>query len=138
MRITERYKLVFSWEGIRYEGDVAYFTRAAFSGPVIAMMAKVEPSDFIDLDLSDQSFNSPIFLPKSYYIARLAWREVVYRSWGIELMEASLSHQKVGSLKELKDGMKLYINCSNHEHTIHHKHLVYPAWVVKADGEELK
>jgi hypothetical protein len=79
-----------------------------------------------------------IFLPEYYYIARLQWRGVMYTPGGIELTECTLKHNKAGSLKELKGGMRFYIDCSKHEHYSHHKFLVYPAWVVNEHGEELK
>ena len=138
MKIREGYKLEFKWKGIRYEGNTAYFELAYFTGPVLQQMAKVEGEDFIDLDFTDQNMSSGIFLPKYYYIAKLRWRGVIYTPLGIELTECTLDHQKTGSLKGLKDGMGLSIDCSSHEQHTHHKFLVYPAWVVNEHGEELK
>ena len=138
MKIPERYKLIFNWEGLRYEGDTAYFDRAAFTGPVLKIMAKVEGEDSIDLDFTDQNMKSSIFIPSYYYIAKLSWKNVIYRPWGIELTECKLDHQKTGSLRELKDGMKFYVDCSKHEHTTHNRFLVYPAWVVNEHGIELQ
>jgi hypothetical protein len=137
MAIREGYKLEFNWKGIRYEGNIAYFESAFFTGPVLQRMAKVEGEDFIDLDFTEQNMRSGIFLPKYYYIARLKWRAAVYSKLGIELTECTLDHHKTGSLKTLKDGMKFNIDCSKHEHTTHNKFLVYPAWVVNEHGEEL-
>lgn len=138
MKIKERYRLVFSWEGITYEGKVATFNRAAFSGPVLKNMVKVEGDDSIDLDFTAQNMKSGIFIPKYYYIAKLSWKNVIYKPWGIELTGCKLDHHKTGSLRELQDGMKFYVDCSKHEHTTHYKFLVYPAWVVNEHGEELK
>lgn len=138
MVIIDRYRLVFSWEGIRYEGQTAYFMRAFFSGPVLQRMSKVKPDDFIDLDFTKQNMQTGLFLPRHFYIAKLSWKDAVYRQWGIELTGCSLEHEKAGSLKELTDGLKFYIDCSGHEQVVHYKNLVYPAWVVKHSGEELK
>jgi hypothetical protein len=138
MRIQERYKLIFNWEGIRYEGNIAYFKSAAFTGPVLTSTARILPNDNIRLDFTLQNYNSSIFLSKYYYIAKLNWGDVVYKSWGIELLDCSIEHFKTGSLKELKDGMKFFIDCSKHEQNVHHKHLVYTAWVTNEFGEELK
>lgn len=138
MRIPERYKLIFHWNRIRYEGSVAFFDQAAFTGPVLARTTKIQPDDHIELDFTQQNMASEIFLPNTYYIAKLSWKDVIYKPWGIELTECQLQHHKTGSLKELKDRMKFYIDCSTHEHTIHYKFLVYPAWVVNGYGEELK
>lgn len=138
MYIPERYRLVFSWEGLHYEGNDARFTRAGFSGPVIALMARVNDNDHIDLDFTEQNKSSGLFIPHHYYIARLSWAEVSYKSWGIELMNVTLSHHKTGSLRELTDKMRFYIDCSRHEHHTHHKFLVYQAWVINEHGLELK
>jgi hypothetical protein len=138
MVIAERYKLIFHWEGLSYEGDIAYFKKAAFTGPVLRNTARIIPNDFIELDFTVQNMQNNIFLPNHYYIAKLGWVDVVYQGWGVELTGCSLTHNKTGSLKELKDGMKFFVDCARHEHNTHHKFLVYPAWVVNSVGEELK
>jgi hypothetical protein len=137
MAIKGGYKLEFNWKGIRYEGHTARFEAASFTGPVLASAARVLPNDFISLDFTDQN-KSGIFLPNYYYIARLKWGGLVYQQEKIVLADCLLDHHKAGSLKELKDGMKIYIDCSKHEAHVHHKFLVYPAWVVNEHGEELK
>jgi len=138
MNIPEKYKLMFYWEGIQYNGNLALFKKAYFTGPVLNYSVKIEADNYIDLDLTVQNMRSGIFLPNYYYIARLNWGEVVYRGDEVELMDCNLHHRNVGSLKELQDWMRLNIDCSKHEHYMHHKFLVYPAWVTNEHGEELK
>ena len=67
MKIAERYKLIFNWEGIRYEGNIAYFKSAAFTGPVLTNTARILPNDHIELDFTKQNLNSSIFLSNYYY-----------------------------------------------------------------------
>jgi hypothetical protein len=138
MTIPEPYKLIFNWDGIRYEGEIAFFEKAAFTGPVLSNAAQIAENDSIDLDFTVQNMGSGLFLPQHYYIAKLSWGGVVYRPWGVELNECQLKHLKTGSLKELRDGMKFHIDCSTHEQYIHHKFLVYPSIVVNEHGLELR
>ena len=138
MNITEKYKLIFRWEGIRYEGNTAYFNKAWFEGPVLADVQQLQPNDYIDLDLSRQNLSTDLFLPREYYIARLGWAEAKHIAGKVRLVGVTLDHHKTGSLKELRDGMQFFIDCSQHEEQIHYKNLVYPAWVAAANSEEIK
>lgn len=133
MQVQEPYKLFFNWTGLKYSKDVMTFKKAWLDGPVLSHAARIEPNNYIDLDFSPQSYNTDLFLPKNYFIARLFWKEVEYKDDKVFLKKCTLSHNKVGALQELKDGFKFLIDCSWHEEHMHRKMLVYPAWVLNPE-----
>lgn len=137
MRVKELYRLFFQWKGLKYNGGVATFKKAWFSGPVLARAAQINPNTYIDLDFTSQNVDTKLFLPKGFFIARLQWKDVEYKDEEIILKGCVLLHNKAGSLKELKSGLRFLIDCSGHEERTHHKMLVYPAWVLNPEDEIL-
>jgi hypothetical protein len=133
MQVQEVYQLFFNWQGMKYSKDVATFKKAWFDGPVLARAAQIEPNNYISLDFSLQNFQTNLFLPDNFFIARLSWKDVEYKDNKVILKKCSLLHNKAGSLKELKDGFKFLIDCSQHEEYMHRKMLVYPAWVLNPE-----
>jgi len=131
--VIERYKLYFEWIGLKYNKDVASFKDAWFHGPVLQRAAKINSNDYIDLDFSSQNFNNKLFLVDSYYIAKLRWKDVEYREGKVMLKGCKLTHNKAGTLRELKDGFSFLIDCGRHESYMHHKTLVYPSWVMNEE-----
>jgi hypothetical protein len=138
MEVKEWYKLFFSWTGIVYNGDIATFASARFSGPVLKRAQKINPDTYIDLDFSYQNANTSLFLPRTFYVARLEWKEVEYKDDTVLLKDCTLLHTKTGSLKSLQDGFQFLIDCSGHEAHRHHTMLVYPAWVLNPDESIIK
>lgn len=137
MRIRERYKLLFKWEGIRYENDIAFFAKAWFEGPVLKIAAPVASDNFMDLDFTKQNEQSGLFLPKHYYIARLRWKEVTYKDNKVWLSNCALMHNRAGTLRNIKKSHYFVIDCSAHEEYFHRKTLVYPALVIKEDNQPI-
>jgi hypothetical protein len=131
MNVIERYKLIFRWAGVSYDGSVATFNKAWFTGPVLKIAQQVQPNDYISLDFTAQNLKSGLFIPDNFYIANLRWKEVKYAEDAVMLGSCTLSHNRSGSLKELQDGFEFIIDCFKHDETTHYKFLVYPAWVVK-------
>jgi hypothetical protein len=131
--IMERYKLYLGWEGYRYEDRIIHFDKAWFFGPVLKKADKINPNDFISLDFSQQNSSSDLFLPSSFFIARLRWNEVAYTEDKIMLYGCNLTHNKAGTLQKLEAGFSFLIDCSKHESYTHYKNLVYPAWVMNRD-----
>lgn len=137
MQVEEKYTLYFNWVGADYTGEVTSFAEAWFDGPVLADAAQISPNDNLQLDFTKQNFNTPLFLPDSFFIASLAWKEVEYKDDKVLLKDCTLSHNKAGTLKEIKDDFRFLIDCSSHEFEVHYKMLVYPAWVLNPE-EEIK
>jgi hypothetical protein len=135
MYVSENYKLFFNWVGLRYEGEVALFDIAWFDGPVLCTAAKIESNTYIDLDFTSQNITTDLFLPQNFYVARLSWKEVEYLDNKVFLKGSMLSHNAVGSLKNLQDGFKFMIDCSKHEEHMHKNFLVYPSWVLKPTND---
>jgi hypothetical protein len=133
MQVKEIYQLFFQWKGLKYNGDVATFKKAWFSGPVLQIAAKINPDTYMDLDFTRQNLDTKLFLPSNFYIARLRWKEVEYKDGDVTLKGCVLQHNKSGSLRELKNGLRFLIDCSGHDERIHHKMLVYPAWVLNPE-----
>ena len=133
MEVLESYKLFFNWRGIKYTKSIASFKKAWLEGPVLVQAAKIESSDFIDLDFTVQNHKTSIFLPNNFFIARLSWKDVEYRDNIVVLKRCTLQHNKSGSLRELKDSFRFLIDCSQHEEHLHRNMLVYPAWVLNPE-----
>jgi hypothetical protein len=133
MQVREPYKLFFLWKGIVYNGNVATFTETQFTGPVLKRAEKINPDTYIDLDFTAQNLGTGLFLPRTFYIARLQWKGVEYKDDIVLLKDCTLVHNKAGSLKTLQDGFRFLIDCSGHESYRHHKMLVYPAWVLNPE-----
>ena len=137
MEVLEWYRLYLNWEGVFYTGDVATFKLAWFDGPVLSDAARILPNDYLQLDFTRQNDDVPIFLTEHFFIAELAWKEVEYLGDRVYLKDCTLSHNKAGTLKELKDGFRILIDCSSHEEYQHYQFLLYPAWVLNPE-EEIK
>jgi hypothetical protein len=135
MNVPEGYQLFFSWEGIRYEKEVALFKSAWFEGPVIKNALQLQPNDKIDLDFTAQNLNVDLFLPQNFFIAKLSWKEVEYKDDKILLKGCMLSHNVGGSLKNLQDDYRILIDCSKHEEYMHRNFLVYSSWVLKPTND---
>jgi hypothetical protein len=137
MYVLDSYKLYFRWNGLHYDRGVTSFIKAWFYGPVLLGASKIQDNDFLDLDYTKQNLNTGLFVPKDFYIARLSWKTVTYIEDIVLLEECKLSHNKAGSLSNLKEGSSFLIDCSNHDETRHAKHLVYPAAVLNTELEVL-
>lgn len=137
MKIQERYKLLFKWEGIRYEDEVASFDKSWFEGPVLKIAAPIEQDNFMDLDFTKQNQTSNLFLPDGYYIARLRWKSVTYGDGVVELGNCTLTHNKAGTLRNLENGFHFAIDCSAHEEYFHRKTLVYPAFAINKEDQPI-
>lgn len=135
--MLESHKLILRWDNIQYEGEIAIFDGASFSGPVLQIAERIEPKDSIRLDFTEQNMVNPIFVPQHYYIATLSWDNAEYILDQVVLRGTRLEHAKVGSLKNLYKDMSLMIDCSKHEIHSHYKFLVYSAWVVNSAGKIL-
>lgn len=133
--VDEYYKLYFQGQGIRYEGRKLYFDKGWFFGPVLHNSNEIEPDNYLDLDFTKQNIDTPIFLPKSYYIAKLSWKDVIYSSEWVELTECTLEHDQVGTLRDIQEEFTILIDCKSHEHWKHHNSLLYPAWVLNREFE---
>jgi hypothetical protein len=135
LKIQEGYQLYLKWNRIRYDEQIAHFTGAVLTGPVLSQAQAIEPNDFIDLDFTKQNANVDLFLPQHFFIARLAWKDVVYKDNMVELKRCTLIHNKAGSLKELKNDFSFVVDCSGHEEHMHKNMLVYPAWVLNGSED---
>jgi len=137
MAVKDRYKLLFKWEGIRYERDIASFKKSWFEGPVLKIAAQIEQDSFMGLDFTKQNRTSNLFLPNHYFIARLQWRGVTYKDGIVDLANCTLTHEKAGSLKNIEDDFTIEIDCSAHEEYFHRKTLVYPALILNKDDQPI-
>jgi hypothetical protein len=129
--IQEHYRLYLVWDSVRYDQDhIASFTGAWFEGPVVQHAAQIQPNDNIRLDFTQDNLTTGLFLPDSFFVAVLRWKEVRYQDGRVTLCAATLDHNIAGTLRNLQQVERFVIDCSAHEEYQHIKTLVYPAWVV--------
>lgn len=129
----EKYRLVLRWEKVILHKDgMIKLDNATFSGPALSIAQKIGENDFIDLDLTPQHF----VLFDSYYIVRLSWGKVEYRSDGSVLLQnAHLTNSYLGKLHKLEDSDYISINTEKHEEATHAYNLVYESKVMRSDCE---
>ncbi len=128
----EKYRLELHWERMDCQGDSSALLEGAyFCGPVLKDAAKLETPDFIDLDLTPQLLT--VF--NSYYVVRLSWDGVEYRSDGsAALIGASLKSEHL-HLHRFEEGDSILIDTSKHEEETHAYHLVYESQVLRSTKE---
>jgi hypothetical protein len=115
---------------ITTDGDLV-FESACFSGPGIALSRKLQDSDRIRIDLTQQ-YSS---LLSNYYIAVLDWSGVQYKTNVlIELTNCIIRslNPKIYKTLNRKDKIRVYLE--NHDESVHHKNLVYKAEVLDIWG----
>lgn len=129
----EKYRLELHWKRLDYRGDSSALLKGAYlCGPVLRDAAKLEASDFIDLDLTPQLLT--VF--DSYYIVRLSWGGVDYRSDGsVVLLAASLKSEYLKHLHKFEGGDYILIDTSKHEEETHAYHLVYESQIMRSTKE---
>lgn len=129
----QKYKLELHWDKLNYHDD-SHITMvgAYFTGPVLKDAVQLEAPDYIDLDLTPQLLT----VLDSYYIIRLDWKRVEYKSNGdIILFDATLTNDYLKSLHKLEDSDYIMVNTEKHEESTHAYHLVYEAQVIKEDKQ---
>jgi hypothetical protein len=135
-KVKEKYKLFLNWEGIEYlDETTAKLKGAFFSGPALKIAAKIDPSTYLDMDLTPQNLT----VLGSYYIVRLSWKEVRYFSEqkvGIE--EVFLRNKDLKSLHKLGNKDSILINTEKHEEKLHPYNFLYESYTIKPNGEEYK
>lgn len=131
MFLGEKYRLEIHWKKVKYEVDqIALIEGCYLSGPVLKEAVKLNDQDFIDLDFVNQYL---VFVD-NYYIARLSWNSVEYRSEKILLRGVKLENRNLNAVPKLNKHDYIIIDTKDHEEEIHMYHFVYPAYLIRKDG----
>lgn len=131
MFLGEKYRLEIHWKKVKYEVDqIALIEGCYLSGPVLKEAVKLNDQDFIDLDFVNQYL---VFVD-NYYIARLSWNSVEYRSEKILLLGVKLENKNLNAVPKLNKHDYIIIDTKDHEEEIHMYHFVYPAYLIRKDG----
>jgi len=122
---------LLSWDSIEYKSDsLAALTRPVFSGPAVSIAAKIEDSDFIDLDITSQH----VLLVGAWDIIRFSWGSVVKQGLNaVTLDGGTLTSTEFVKARLFTDKDKLCIDTQNHEEDVHSLNMVYRCVVVKED-----
>lgn len=129
--VSERYKLEVHWKRIKYEVDqTALLEGCYFSGPVLSQALKLNDQDYMDLDFTNQYL---IFVDH-YYIARLSWSGVDYRSEKIFLGNVTLKNINLNAVPKLNNNDYIVIDAKDHEEEKHQYTFVYPSYLIKQDS----
>jgi len=132
MLLGEKYKLEIHWKRVKYEIDqIALIKGCYLSGPVLKEAVKLNDQDYIDLDFVGQYF---VFVD-NYYIARLSWGGVEYRSEKIFLRDVKLENRNLNVVPKLNNNDHIIIDTKDHEEEKHMYNFVYPAYLIRKDGE---
>jgi len=131
MFLGEKYRLEIHWKKVKYEVDqIALIEGCYLSGPVLKETVRLNDQDHIDLDFVNQY---SIFVDH-YYIARLSWNNVDYRSEKIFLRDVKLENKNLNVVPKLNKYDYIVVDTKDHEEEKHMYHFVYPAYLIKRDG----
>ena len=133
MLLGEIYRLELHWDSIDYVRDnICIFENAYFTGPALSQAEKINGSDFIKLDFTNQY---AILIP-NYYTVTFHWGSVSYLHNKVALSESKFVFNK-GWKKEhiLNDTDYVIIDTKDHEVEKHYKNLVYYSYVVDMYGK---
>ncbi len=130
--VSERFRLEIHWKKVKYEVDqIALIEGCYLSGPVLKEAIKLNDQDYIDLDFVGRYL---IFVD-NYYIARLSWDSVEYKAEKIFLRDVKLENINLNVVPKLNNHDYIVIDTKDHEEEKHMYHFVYPAYLIRRDGE---
>lgn len=132
--LSDRYRLEFHWESVRYDFEgLCFFDKAYFSGPVLQEALRLNDDDHIMLDFFSQYF----VIVNTVYVAKLHWKGVIYDNNGrIYFNDVSMSHDtELNKVPKLSNNDYLVIDTKGHEVKNHPFNLVYKTYVVNADTQ---
>jgi len=130
MFLGEKYKLEVHWKRVKYEIDQTALIEGCYlSGPVLKEAVKLNDQDYIDLDFVNQYL---VFVD-NYYIARLFWSGVEYKSDKVFLKNVKLENRNLNVVPKLNNDDYIVIDTKDHEEEKHMYHFVYPAYLIKQD-----
>ena len=129
--LNDKYRLDLTWDKVLYEREgVCYLKGAKFSGPVISLAERIEPNNFILLDLYRQYYTKV----NSVYICVLSWVDVIYNDTYISLTNCKLSHEtELNNVTKFKNDDRIVIDTDGHEKEEHAHNMTYRAYVVNTD-----
>jgi len=132
--LSEQFKLELHWKTAMYnQPGICVLDGAYFMGPVLQVAAKIEPNDYMMLDLYSQY----IMLVKGAYVVKFLWDEVTYNSDSskVFLTNARLEHEMdLNTTPNLKSSDYFVIDTSDHEISVHKYHLVYKTFLINPDN----
>lgn len=132
--LGEKYRLELHWSKIKYNKGLCRCSGAYFSGPALQFAEKIEPNNFLLLDLFKQYF----MFSKTVFIVNLSWDEVEYKSDNmiIKLSNVFLKHElELNKVPKLNNKDYIVINTKNHDRSTHHLFPTYEGIVVNEFGE---
>ena len=133
--ISERYRLEIHWDKVLYEQDeVAKFEGCYLSGPAVKEIEQMNRQDYIRIDFSNQY---KIFTD-DFYTATFSWDGVRQTPDKIYLSNVILKNKYVNSVPKLNDDDYIVVDTKNHVPEKHQFFLMYPSFLVRADGELYK
>jgi len=131
MFLGERYKLEVHWKRVKYEVDQTALLEGCYlTGPVLKEAVKLNDQDYMDLDFTDQYL---VFIDH-YYIARLSWSGVNYRSEKIFLRDVKLENINLNAVPKLNNNDHIVIDAKDHEEEKHQYSFVYPSYLIRKDS----
>lgn len=131
MFLGERYKLEVHWKRAKYEIDQTALLKGCYLiGPVLKEAVKLNDQDYMDLDFTNQYL---VFIDH-YYIARLSWSGVEYRSEKIFLGNATLENINLNAVPKLNNNDYIVIDAKDHEEEKHQYSFVYPSYLIRKDS----
>jgi hypothetical protein len=131
--VSEKFRLEVHWKKAIYEQEgIAKLIGCYLSGPVISEVAEMNQEDTMRLDFSNQYL---IFVPY-FYIATLYWKGVRVSQDRIYLDNVILTNENLNAVPKLNKNDFIVIDTKDHEDEKHQRSLVYPSYLVKADGEK--
>lgn len=132
--LGEKYRLELHWSKIKYNKGICSCSGAYFSGPALQFAERIEPNNFLLLDLYKQYF----MYTKTVYIVNFSWGGVEYANDGriIKLSDVFLKHDiELNKVPKLKNKDYIVINTKGHDRATHYLHPTYDGVVVNELGE---
>lgn len=126
--LGERNRLDLYWSKVRYSKGCCHFTGAYFAGPVLQFAEKINPNDFILLDLYKQYF----IFSSTPLLAKFSWGAVEYSAdKRILLSNAVLVHDvELNKVPKLRNKDHIVIDTSGHDAATHASVMTYIGIVV--------
>lgn len=132
--LSEQFKLELRWQETSYDqAGICRLKGAYFTGPVLQVAVQIQPNDSMLLDLYSQY----IMLVKGAYVVKFLWGDVTYSedSSKVFLSDARLEHEvDLNSTPNLDSLDYFVIDTSDHEISIHHRHLVYKTFLINSNN----
>lgn len=135
MLLSEKFRLEIHWDKSIYNQDgVVKFEECYLSGPAVKEVEQMNQKDSITMDFSNQY---RIFI-NDFYTAIFFWDGVRQTSEKIYLYNVMLKNKYMNSVPRLKDDDYIVVDTKNHVPEKHPFFLIYPSFLIRADGELYK